>query len=536
MTNFLKSIFFWYSSTNHLTISYVYIYISIYSAFIAFSLSFIIRLSLYWPYSFVQDANNYNSIVTFHAIYMIFFFIMPFTLGGLGNFLIPYYLNQIDMLLPRINNLSLILLLTSILMSTSSTLNGQVFGGGWTMYPPFSSLVGSPSSSTDFLILTLHLAGFSSLLSSINFSITIIFLHNFQFINKLPIFLVGNLVVAFLLIISLPVLAGAITLLLFDRNFNTNFYLISAGGDPVLFQHLFWFFGHPEVYVLIIPSFIVVTILVEYYAFQPIIFGYLGMCFALISIGVLGCLVWAHHMFTVGMDLDVRFYYSLSTLIIAIPTGIKIFSWLYSLFIGRCLNIPLLYLVYFFIILFLLGGLTGLVLANNNINLFFHDSYYVVAHFHYVLSLGAVFGIFLAFFYFSFHLFRWYFSYSATMFFFILLFIGVNHIFMPMHLLGLWGLPRRYFLFTNEFYVFSFICGFGLMLVTISLIYLAFLLYMSNDLECVSFYPIFDSLYLNFTLSLLKLNNNTLFSANSGGSIDCTLNRHNDLESTCFSY
>jgi len=437
-----------------------------------------------------------------HAIYMIFYFIMPFTLGGLGNLLIPYYLHSIDMLLPRINNLSFLLLFISSIFSLISLIYGIGPASGWTLYPPLSSLIGSPTISVDFLIFALHLAGFSSILASINFFISIVCLINLNEFFRLNLFLFGNLVVAFLLFISLPVLAGAITLLLFDRNFNTVFYDLNNGGDVVLFQHLFWFFGHPEVYVLIIPSFVILTLYININFNNSTTFGYLGMLFALFSIGLLGCIVWAHHMFTVGMDLDVRFYYSVATIIIALPTGIKIFTWL-SNFISKDVTLnPLIIFCIFFILLFLFGGLTGIILSNSTIDLFFHDSYFVVAHFHYVLSLGAVFGIFISFFYLSKFIFFFFYNHYVLIVFIFILFLSANIIFLPMHLLGFWGLPRRYFMFPLNFYYFSFFNVYSLILIIF--IFFIFLLY-NKDYFFLFFYNnnnFFDLSYLKLILHI----------------------------------
>ena len=425
-----------------------------------------------WPFAFISNGNIYNSVFTLHAIYMIFFFVMPFSIGGLGNWLIPLYLDVIDLVLPRVNNMSFWFLFIAFCLSIVSSFVSFGVHGGWTLYPPLS-IAGSPSFSLDFLIFSLHCAGASSILASINFFITIFFLYpsSYGFFHY-PLFLVGQLVVAFLLLLSLPVLAAAITMLLFDRNFNTFFFSNLDGGDVVLFQHLFWFFGHPEVYVLIIPAFIMLSHVICYLNNMAVPFGYVGMSVAIISIGFLGCIVWAHHMFSSGMDLDVRFYYSAATLIIAVPTGIKIFSWIATLFSRVSVSSPLLFWIFGFIFLFTLGGVTGIVLSNSSLNLFFHDSYYVVAHFHYVLSLGAVFGIFLSFFFAFPFFFNISMSYLYHSIFFILVFIGSNLVFFPLHFLGLWGLPRRYLIFDFNFYVFSFISLYGLFCFIISFVIL----------------------------------------------------------------
>ena len=467
------------------------------------------RLSLMWPYSFITNGNVFNSFISLHAIYMIFFFIMPFSIGGLGNWLIPLFLGSIDMVLPRINNMSFWMLFTSAICGFLSSFIGNGIHAGWTIYPPLSSTIGSPFMATDLIIFSLHLAGASSILASLNFFITIYFLTN-ENINffKYPLFIIGQLVVAFLLVLSLPVLAAAITMLLFDRNFNSCFFSSFDGGDVILFQHLFWFFGHPEVYVLIIPAFIMLSHIISINTSQPVPFGYSGMSFALIAIGVLGCIVWAHHMFTSGMDLDVRFYYSAATLIIAIPTGIKIFSWIASLYSKPFLNNPYIFWVVGFIFLFTIGGVTGIILSNSALNLFFHDSYYVVAHFHYVLSLGAVFGVFMSFFF----LFPYFFGFNydkiSLVVIFLLVFIASNIVFFPLHFLGFWGLPRRYLLFDFNFYCFSSLALLGMILFILSF----FLIVLSTKIiklkennfnQYLSLSNIFDLSFLSLSYSIL---------------------------------
>nr|CUS25276.1 cytochrome c oxidase subunit I [Vallicula multiformis] len=495
--------FRWFNSTNHKDIGSLYFFFAIFMAFVAFGYSASIRYSLLWPVAFIDFANIYNNAVTLHAIFMIFFFVMPFSIGGLGNWLIPLFLGVIDMSLPRINNLSFWLLFFSFMISLFHLFTYDGVFTGWTIYPPLSGPEGSITTAVDYIIFSLHLAGASSILASINFFITIffMFLNNSVFnFFKVPLFIIGQLVVAFLLVLSLPVLAAAITMLLFDRNFNTCFFSNYWGGDAVLFQHLFWFFGHPEVYVLIIPTFIVLSHCICFLNNSYVPFGYSGMSFAIIGIGILGCIVWAHHMFSSGMDLDVRFYYSAATLIIAVPTGIKIFSWISSLISRSVTFTPLIFWVYGFLFLFTVGGVTGIILSNSSLNLFFHDSYYVVAHFHYVLSLGAVFGIFLSFFFFFEKFFFFHFTYWVHSIFFFLIFISSNLIFFPLHYLGLWGLPRRYFTFDYNYYSLSFLSIIGLIIIYLSFFFLT-KFHVLNYFEKWSYFNDLPFKYLVFSSS-----------------------------------
>ena len=430
-------------------------------------------MSLVWPFSFIEVQVVYLYCVTVHAVYMIFFFVMPFSIGGLSNLLIPLCFHLADMCLPRINNLSFWVLFFSFIMSVCSSLFYFGPSSGWTLYPPYSSYPASGYLSTDLIIFSLHLAGASSILSSINFIVTIFILplsYLFSFFQY-PLFIIAQLTVAFLLLISLPVLAAAITMLLFDRNFSTSFFSNFLGGDALLYQHLFWFFGHPEVYVLILPAFAIVSHVLAFLINRSAPFSYPGLSIAIIAIGVLGCIVWAHHMFTSGMDLDTRFYFASATLIIAIPTGIKIFSWLFTLLSDLFILSPLLVWTLGFIFLFTFGGLSGIVLSNCHLNLFFHDSYYVVAHFHYVLSLGAVVGVFLSTLFLFSIFYNLYINYFHQTTLFVLFFFGSNLLFFPFHFLGLWGLPRHYYIYDLNFYVFSSSSLFSILLIFVLIIY-----------------------------------------------------------------
>lgn len=471
----------WFMSTNHKDIGILYLFVAGAVGFISVCFTVYMRLELMHPgvqymclegARFIADSASectpnghlWNVMITYHGVLMMFFVVIPALFGGFGNYLMPLQIGAPDMAFPRLNNLSFWMYVAGTSLGVASMLtpggNGQLGSGvGWVLYPPLST--SEAGMSMDLAIFAVHLSGASSILGAINMITTFLNMRApGMTLHKVPLFSWSIFVTAWLILLALPVLAGAITMLLTDRNFGTTFFQPEGGGDPILYQHILWFFGHPEVYIIIIPGFGIISHIIATFSRKQI-FGYLPMVYAMVAIGVLGFVVWAHHMYTVGMSLTQQSYFMMATMVIAVPTGVKIFSWIATMWGGSVeFKTPMVWAMGF-LFLFTVGGVTGIVLSQAGIDRVYHDTYYVVAHFHYVMSLGAVFSIFAGiYFYFPKFTGKMYPEWAGQLHFWAM-FIGANLTFFPQHFLGRQGMPRRYIDYPDAFATWNYVSSMG---------------------------------------------------------------------------
>jgi cytochrome c oxidase subunit I len=474
----------WFMSTNHKDIGILYLFTGGLLGFISVAMTVYMRMELMYPGVQYQcqegmrlfmdatatctpNGHMWNVIITAHGILMMFFVVIPALFGGFGNYFMPLQIGAPDMAFPRMNNLSYWLFVAGSSLAVASLFApggggalGPGAGVGWVLYPPLSTTA-EGGFAMDLAIFAVHLSGASSILGAINMITTFLNMRApGMTLHKVPLFAWSIFVTAWLILLALPVLAGAITMLLTDRNFGTAFFTPSGGGDPILYQHILWFFGHPEVYIIILPAFGIVSQVIATFSKKPI-FGYLPMVYAMVAIGVLGFVVWAHHMYTVGMSLTQQSYFMLATMVIAVPTGIKIFSWIATMWGGSIeFKTPMLFAVGF-IFLFTVGGVTGIVLSQAGLDRAYHDTYYVIAHFHYVMSLGAVFGIFAGvYFWLGKMSGREYPEWAGKLHFWAM-FIGSNLTFFPQHFLGRQAMPRRFIDYPEAFAYYNWWSSMG---------------------------------------------------------------------------